>query len=174
MSDYVYESGISSRRRRQRRTAITLLLTVVFLAGSFYWAWSYIRDGDSATAQGGSTPTPTPSATCVGPRDPKTITVHVYNSTSVPGLAARAAEELSAAGFQKIGNVANDPLDANVEVPIEVRFGPPGQGYAETFRDAYVPEAVLSDNIREGGSIDIVLGSGFTSFGTIPDLPPCE
>jgi len=81
---------------------------------------------------------------------------------------------LSAAGFEKIGKVANDPLAANVQVPIEVRFGPPGQGYAETFRDVYVPEAVLSDNMREGGSIDIVLGRGFTSFGAIPDLPPCE
>lgn len=174
MSEYVYESGMSTQRRKQRRTAITLMLTLLLLFGAFWWAWSYIRDRDGGDPTATPTPTPTePTATCVGRQDPKTITVHVYNSTQVPGLARRAADELAAAGFTKIGNVANDPLDRLVEVPIELRFGPPGLPYAETFRDAYVPEAVLSDTLREGGSLDIVLGPGFTSFGEIPDLPPC-
>ncbi|MDO5502946.1 MAG: LytR C-terminal domain-containing protein [Actinomycetia bacterium] len=176
MSEYVYESGMSTQRRKQRRTAITLMLTLLLLFGAFWWAWAYIRSDGDAAAGDSPTQTPTPTAaTCVGGHDPKPITVNVYNATRTSGLARRAADELAEAGFVKIGEVANDPMtDREVTVPIEVRYGVPGQPFAETFRDAYVPEATVFGPVREGGAIDVVLGPGFTSFGEIPDLPPCE
>lgn len=174
MSDYVYESGMSTRRRKQRRTAITLLLTLLLLFAAFWWAWSYIREDAEDDGDTSATPTGTSAVQCVGSHDPKTITVHVYNSTATAGQARRGADALEQAGFQLIGNVANDPLGNVATDPIELRFGPAGRAYAETFRDVYVPTAVLSEQLREGGGLDVVLGPNFEGFGNIPDLPPCE
>ena len=168
MSDYVYESGISSRRRRQRRTAITLLLTVLFLAGAFYWAWSYIRDG--GTGEAGATPDT--SSTCSF-ADPRLVTMNVYNSTDKAGLAGAAAALLRDDGFE-VGAVANDPLERDLPGFAEIRFGPDGAPYAEAYRTYFQPRISLTPIEREGADLDLVLGDGFNRFDPPPgEIPTC-
>ncbi|MBC7309162.1 MAG: LytR C-terminal domain-containing protein [Tetrasphaera sp.] len=170
MSDYVYESGLSTKRRRQRRTAITLLLTALLLFSAFWWAWSYIRTGgeSSASASPTSTSTLTPGA-CA---DPTTITVNVYNATNRSGLARTAADALTAAGFT-VGRVANDPENKSLPGNAEVRFGPAGEPYAVAFREDYGQAVSLAPTERNGTSIDVVLGDTFTGWAPFPETPPC-
>jgi rhodanese-related sulfurtransferase len=169
MSDYVYESGMSTKRRRQRRTAITLLLTLLFLFGAFWWAWSYIRDGGEDAS---ATPEPTATSTC-GFADPRATTVNVYNSTGRSGLAGTAATTLREQGFT-IGEVANDPLDKDLPGFIELRFGAEGQPYAEAFRDYFESRVSLTPIDRADAELDVVLGDGFTTFTEDPvGLPTC-
>ena len=169
MSDYVYESGISSRRRRQRRTAITLLLTLLFLGGAFYWAWSYIRD--DGTGEAGASPTTTATVTC-GDNDPRAVTLNVYNASSRNGLAGSVAEELRSRGFT-IGDVANDPLGAVFNAPAQVRYGEPGRQQAAMLRDVVEDEQVIRDE-RTTTDLDLVLGPNFTQLNPDPaGVPVC-
>ena len=168
MSDYVYESGLSTKRRRQRRTAITLLLTALLLFSAFWWAWSYIRTGGESSASATPTSTLTPGA-CA---DPTTITINVYNATNRSGLARTAADALTAAGFS-VGRVANDPENKSLPGNAEVRFGPEGEPYAVAFREDYGQAVSLAPTERNGTSIDVVLGDTFTGWAPFPETPPC-
>lgn len=173
MSDYVYESGLSTKRRRQRRTAVTLLLTLLFLFGAFWWAWSYIRDGGEGAATGVPTTSPsTPTATCITGEDPKTVTINVYNATNRSGLARGSADQLTAAGFT-VGTVANDPLGAQVETALQLRHGPAGEPFATAFKEYYQPVAELVPVEREGTELDLVLGNQFEALAAFADLPAC-
>ena len=175
MSDYVYESGMSTKRRRQRRTAITLLLTTLFLFGAFWWAWSYIRDGDGEAV---ATPTPsatapaTPTATCIAGNDPKGVRINVYNATDRGGLARSSAEQLTAAGFT-VGEVANDPVGQPVEGVLQLRHGAEGAPFAAAFKEYYQPVVELVPVERAGTDLDLVIGNGFEAFTAFPALPPC-
>lgn len=175
MSDYVYESGMSTKRRRQRRTAITLLLTLLFLFGAFWWAWSYIRDGDgsaTATPTASPMPTTTPTATCIAGNDPKAVTINVYNATDRSGLARRSADQLAAAGFI-VGAVANDPQGQVVEGVLLLRHGAEGAPFAAAFKEYYQPVTELAPVERPGTDLDLVLGNAFEDFAAFPTLPPC-
>lgn len=175
MSDYVYESGMSTKRRRQRRTALTLLLTLLFLFGAFWWAWSYIRDGGEgagATPTPSATAPPTPTATCIAGNDPKGVLINVYNATNRSGLARRSADQLTAAGFQ-VGAVANDPAGQAVEGVLQLRHGPEGAPFAAAFKEYYQPVAELAAIERAGTDLDLVLGNAFEDFTAFPALPPC-
>lgn len=167
MSDYVYESGLSTKRRRQRRTAITLVLTLVLLFSAFWWAWSYIRDGES-----GATASPTSTGANGACADTKDVTINVFNSTGRAGLARTAADSLQAAGFT-IGRVANDPEDKDLPGNVEVRYGPEGQPYAVTFGEHYGQRVSLWPDEREGTSLDVALGDGFTGWDAFPETPAC-
>ncbi|MCA1780740.1 MAG: LytR C-terminal domain-containing protein [Dermatophilaceae bacterium] len=177
MSDYVYESGISTKRRRQRRTAVTLLLTLLFLFGAFWWAWSYIRD-DGGGVAAGTAPTAsptapaTPTATCVAANDPKTVTINVYNATNRSGLARSSADQLEGAGFT-LGSVANDPEAQQVEAALQLRHGPEAEPFATAFKEYYQPTVELVPVEREGTALDLVLGNAFEDLAAFPDLPPC-
>lgn len=166
MSDYVYESGLSTKRRRQRRTAITLLLTALLLFGAFWWAWSYIRDGGEST-----TPTVTPT-TCEGVADPRDITINVYNSTSINGLAGRVSDELRERGFT-VGAVGNDPLNGDIVQTAELRYGDTGRPFAAILK-TIVTEPSLRPDGRADNSVDFVLGAGFDDLLPAPaGLPSC-
>lgn len=168
MSDYVYESGMSTKRRRQRRTAITLVLTLLLLFGAFWWAWSYIRDEIDADA----TPTPTDTEVPEGCIDPKDVTINVYNATNRAGLARTSADALQAAGFT-IGDVANDPEDKDIEDFAELRFGPAAEVPATAFLDHYGQPVTLTPVERDGTSLDVVLGDAFDGFAEFPEDPAC-
>jgi len=172
MSDYVYESGLSTKRRRQRRTAITLLLTVLLLFSAFWWAWSYIRSGgDGATAVAEPTSTAT-ATTCSGAADPRDVTINVYNATQVTGLAGRVANELKSRGYT-IGTVSNDPLQATVEAPAALRYGDAGRPYAAILK-TIVDEPALHPDGRPDTAVDFVLGDGFTELNPQPaGIPTC-
>lgn len=167
MSDYVYESGLSTKRRRQRRTAITLVLTLLLLFSAFWWAWSYIRGGEPSASD---SPTGTPTVGACA--DPKAVTINVYNATDRAGLARTAADSLQAAGFT-VGRVANDPENKDLPGNVEVRYGPDGEGYAVTFSESYGQRVSLARGDREGTSLDVVLGDSFTGWAPFPETPPC-
>lgn len=168
MSDYVLESGMSTKRRQQRRTAITLILTLLLLFGAFWWAWSYIRDGD-ATAAPTESITHTPGE-CV---DPKTVTINVYNGTNRAGLARTSADTLKAAGF-KIGKVENWPDDKEVKSFAVLRFGPLAEGAATAFAEHYgQPVKLLPIEKMEGTTMYLILGQKFDGWAEFPEEPAC-
>lgn len=162
MSDYVYESGMSTKRRRQRRTAITLLLTLLLLFGAFWWAWSYMRE------DGGEQTAPAPTG-CV---DARAAVFNVYNATSRSGLARSAAEALTAAGFN-VGKVANDPENKALPGQVEIRFGPSGEPFATSFRDDYGQAVSMTPVEREDTTLDVVLGDAFEAWNEFPETGPC-
>jgi len=167
MSDYVYESGLSTKRRRQRRTAVTLLLTLLFLFGAFWWAWSYIRDGGE-----GATPPTETAGSCEAVADPRGVTVNVYNGTTINGLAGRVSNELKERGFT-VGEVGNDPLGTDIPQPAELRYGDEGRPYAAIMK-TIVEEPSLRPDGRADDTLDFVLGNGYTELLPPPaGLPSC-
>lgn len=168
MSEYVYESGMSTQRRKQRRTAITLLLTLLLLFGAFWWAWAYIRVGDEVGAEDGNTG-PVSEDGCI---DAKNVTFNVYNATPRPGLAKSAADALTAAGFT-VGAVANDPERKQLPGNAEIRFGADGEPYALSFRDDYAQVVSMTPDERTGTTVDVVLGDTFQGWGPFPPTGPC-
>ncbi|HEU5331250.1 MAG TPA: LytR C-terminal domain-containing protein [Actinocrinis sp.] len=92
------------------------------------------------------------------------IKLNVYNSTTRNGLAAATAAELKKRGFA-IGKVTNDPLKANLAVAAEVRGA---VAPAMRMVAAEVAGAQLHADTRTDGSIDLVLGTGFTALSS-PD-----
>ena len=169
MSDYVYESGLSTKRRRQRRTAVTLLLTTLFLFGAFWWAWSYIRDDGEAPP---ATSQPTTDVGQCGDNDPRTVTLNVYNASSRSGLAGTVADELRDRGFT-IGEVANDPLGASFSAPAQVRYGEPGRQQAAMLRGIVEDEQVVRDE-RTTTDLDLVLGPNYVELNPEPaGVPTC-
>lgn len=163
MSDYVYESGMSTKRRRQRRTAITMLLTLLLLFSAFWWAWSYMRADDSVANPG---PTTTPTSSCEGIADPRKVTVNVYNATTTTGLAGRVAGELKDRGFT-VGTVANDPMRATIDAPGALRYGDEGRPYATIFK-TIIDDPVLLPDTRTDDSVDLVIGDTFTKLNDPP------
>ena len=92
------------------------------------------------------------------------IKLNVYNSTNRNGLAAATAAELKKRGFT-IDKVTNDPLKANLTVAAEVRGA---VAPAMRMVAAEVTGAQLRADTRTDGSIDLVLGTGFTALAS-PD-----
>ena len=92
------------------------------------------------------------------------IKLNVYNSTNRKGLAAATAAELKKRGFT-IDKVTNDPLKANLTVAAEVRGA---AAPAMRMVAAEVTGAQLRADTRTDGSIDLVLGTGFTALAS-PD-----
>jgi hypothetical protein len=92
------------------------------------------------------------------------FTLNVYNSTQRHGLAANAAAQLKSRGFV-IGQVTNDPLKANLSISAQVR-GAKSQAAEERQVAAEVPGAQIQTDSRTDPSVDLVLGSGFTSLAS--------
>jgi len=160
---YVVESGSSQRARKRRRTAITLLVAVALLAVAFYYASSYFKKQPTASAACSSATRTTPApAVQGGPPSPGQITVNVYNATGRDGLAGDAAKTVKARGFV-VGTVANDPARKQVAGTAEVRYGKNGEAAAKVV-SALVAGAAPVTDARADASVDLVLGSGFTTI----------
>jgi hypothetical protein len=92
------------------------------------------------------------------------FTLNVYNSTTRHGLAANTAAELKSRGFV-IGQVTNDPLKANLSVSAQVRGGKASTAEMREVA-AEVPGAQVQTDARNDPSVDLVLGTGFTTLAT--------
>jgi hypothetical protein len=95
---------------------------------------------------------------------PQTVTVNVLNATDKNGLAARTADELKKRGFTvgKVGN-APGPLQNKVTGSAEVVGGQSGAA-AATLVGAQVAGAATMNDGRSDGSVDFVIGAGFSQL----------
>jgi hypothetical protein len=162
---YVVESGASrSRRARRRRTLITLGIVALMLFFAFWYAYSYYQDSDKA----GATPAPTctPTSTSTASRVPSQVTVNVYNATDRTGLAAKTASDVRKRGF-KVSAVSNDPLQRQVAIAAEVRYGTAGVASAKLVLGLVKGSKAVRDS-RTDASVDLVLGAKFTALTPAP------
>ncbi len=167
MSD-VEVAGLPRRvRRRRRRAAITLGVLVLFLAGSFWYAWSYWNSGHPSATSASPTPTCRESARVA----PEKIEVDVYNSTNRQGLATRTARKLRARGYT-IARIANDPRKGEtIKGTAVIRYGKKGAERAKSLRHV-VPGAKMHRGDRSGARVELVLGLKFEDLGPEP-APRC-
>jgi hypothetical protein len=116
----------------------------------------------SVSASPGALGTPLPSVTAVP--QPQTITVNVLNATDKNGLAAQTAAELKKRGFT-VGKVGNAPSALQNKVPgaAEVVGGQSGAA-AAALLGAQVSGAATMNDGRSDGSVDFVIGSGFSAL----------
>ena len=161
---YIVESGASrSRRSRRRRALITLSLVVLMLFFAFWYAYSYYRTSSQPTAAAPAAVCATAAAPAkaAAPR-PADITVNVYNATDRDGLAGKTASDLRERGFE-VATVTNDPLQRDVAVPAEVRYGKAGAAKAKVVL-GLVKGAKPVRDARTDASVDLVLGTKFTAL----------
>jgi LCP family protein required for cell wall assembly len=88
-------------------------------------------------------------------------TVTVYNGSGRGGLAATAAGQLKAAGFQVAGTGNADRKDY---ARSEIRYGADGEAQARAVL-AVVPGAKLVQQSGVSGGVQLVLGRDFTAVG---------
>jgi len=89
---------------------------------------------------------------------PSSVTVDVLNGTGTTGLAATVADLMRAQGFT-VGAVGNESGTVNESV---VRYGPDVLEQARTVAAA-VPGAVLQPSDAIGGTVQLVIGPGYSS-----------
>ncbi|MFE9422655.1 LytR C-terminal domain-containing protein [Kitasatospora sp. NPDC006697] len=118
--------------------------------------------GASASASPSALGSPLPAVTAVP--SPQAVTVNVLNSTDKAGLAAHTADELKKRGFI-VGKVGNAPATLQKKVPgsAEVVGGQSGAA-AAALLGAQVAGAATLDDGRTDGSVDFVIGDGFTAL----------
>ncbi len=163
----------AQRRSGGRRTAITLVLAVLLLAGAGYGAWN----GLMGAGRAGTTPAAQDPSACATegaaggkqarrtkPSRARDVKVNVYNATRRAGLAGAVSDQLEDRGF-RLRNVANDPTDRDVKGVAEVRHGTKGRAAALTLR-AHVPGAVLVKDRRKTAVVDLALGSRLRRLAT--------
>jgi hypothetical protein len=160
------------RRRRHRRTALTLTVVALFMLGTFTYAAAYYQGwvGNRAAA-----PSPPASLSCqtVAPAQlltPTAVTINVYNATDRSGLAASVAKSLRTQGF-KVAIVANDPLGKSIGGVGEVRRGRRGAAGASLAAARLSGAKVVRDG-RTDDTVDLVLGNKFTALSTPPEVAP--
>jgi hypothetical protein len=184
--DDVVESDGSPRRppltpaqKRARRQAITLLLVGGLLLVSFLFAAAYYGGWFSTpkpkTATGACAPT---SATTHSKVAPSQVRVNVYNASKRNGLAKKVSGEMRLQGFVT-GKVANDPLNADVKTPAQIRYGAKGKAGAQLVASE-VPGSKLVQDKRKDATVDLVLGASYSKLsastasnsGTTPTCHP--
>ncbi|WP_189721567.1 LCP family protein [Streptomyces purpurascens] len=112
--------------------------------------------GKQTGASGSSAPAASPSASSSpAPVSGDGIDVTVYNGTAVPGLAARAAEALTAHGFTVTGTATASDQDHTTTL---VEYGPGLEDRARTVAAAFPGAGLRSVT---GSGIKVVLGQSY-------------
>ncbi|MHA7263133.1 LytR C-terminal domain-containing protein [Arthrobacter sp. TMN-37] len=162
------EAERSARNSRRIRHGVVLVLLAGLVGAAAFTAVG-INRGDIRIAA--LEPTPRPTETCpAGPfdyQDPSSVTVNVYNSTDIEGLAGTAAGQLRERAFV-VAEVGNRPVDPTGMTAIIVS-GPEGEANAFTLQRT-IPESVYVVDRRKGRTIDVVLGSAFTTIAPAEGL----
>ncbi|WP_063775062.1 LytR C-terminal domain-containing protein [Streptacidiphilus anmyonensis] len=118
----------------------------------------------SASASAAASAAASLMALPAGVPQPSTFTVNVYNATSHAGLAGATAKLLAQRGF-KIGKVANAPaqLEGKVTGTAQV-MGANASKAAMQLVGSEVSGAGTTTDTRTDGSVDLVIGNGFTAL----------
>lgn len=155
-----------TRRRRRMPVVIAIVVGLVVLATAGWGVYHFTSDDKDAKAA--ACPSPTASAPPSAPPEalpePKTITVNVYNATKRTGLAKTVSDALKVRGFT-IGKVTNDPLNQPIAATAEIRHGFPGATPAKVVA-AQVAASTDKEDQRTDGSVDLVIGDGWTDLAT--------
>jgi hypothetical protein len=93
---------------------------------------------------------------------PEHFNLNVFNSTNRDALAAQTAAQLRQRGFT-IDLVTNDPLKSGLTIAAQVRGA---KSEVAELREvaAQVPGAQIETDARTDPSVDLTLGSGFTTL----------
>ncbi|MBS2962728.1 LytR C-terminal domain-containing protein [Actinocrinis puniceicyclus] len=163
--DYV---PFRNRTKRRHRLIVTSIVAALLLAAGGYGVVSLMRPSTKTRAASGC-PAPSNAAAAarkVGTQLPTAaqIKLNVYNSTDRRGLAAATAAELKQRGFT-IAKVTNDPLKAKLAIPAQIRGGVASAPSMRVVAAEVGGSQELSDN-RTDGTVDLVLGTGFTTLAT--------
>lgn len=164
-----------NRTRRRRRVLSVALGGLLLLGVGAYGLVNLVTAPDQSTAaacraadaaapaaqlQQAAAGTAASAAAGTAPK----FTLNVYNSTNRHGLAANTAAQLKQRGFV-IGQVTNDPLKANVAAAAQVR-GSKSQEAELRSVAAEVPGSQIQTDGRNDPSVDLVLGTAFTSLAS--------
>ncbi len=169
MSDFEPEAELVARvDRRRRRATITLVTLALVLFFAFWYAFSYYRNATAPSDAATTIPCVTVSP---GSIVPSTTKVNVYNATKRNGLAASTARQLQDRGFVVV-DIANDPKHKKVTAPGEIRFGPSGAKRADLVAALIGKGVVKVNDKRKAATVDLVIGSGFTSLLPAPSASP--
>ena len=156
---------LTPAQKRARRQAITLLLVGGLLLVSFVFAAAYYG-GWFSTPKATSTAGPCPTTAVVIKVQPSQVQVNVYNASKRNGLAKKVSGEMKAQGYVT-GKVANDPLNATVTTPAQIRYGAKGKAGAQLVASE-VPGAKLVQDKRKDATVDLVLGASYAKLGDPP------
>lgn len=118
-----------------------------------------------APADADITPLPWRALRDVAPLPPGQVAVLVRNGTDTGGLAGRVAARLRLFGFAEAAPPDNDPVYPTDTLHCigQIRFGEAGRAAARTV-SLVAPCAQLVRDGRAEGTVDLVLGTGFTAL----------
>lgn len=161
------ESAVSIyRRRRHRRAVFTLSFVIMLLLATVVYAGSYVQ----GWVHGASSKTEANAACAVAwsPRTltPRDVTINVYNTTPRAGLAASVAQSLRTQGFH-VASSGNDPMGGWVLGVAQIRHGRTGAPGA-LLAMRWLPGATAAQDGRTDATVDVVLGTKYTSVKAPP------
>lgn len=122
-------------------------------------------DGKDASGKKKASPSARPTAAPT-PVSGKGITVTVYNGTTVTGLAAKAAAELTAGGFTVTGTATARSQDHATTV---IEYSPEHKSQAQTVARAFPGAAVQP--MPGAGGINVVVGQSYKGGSTSAPRP---
>ena len=154
------------RRRRQTITFLVGLLGVLAVGGLSWLVFSGVFSWPFGGTQNAATPVCTHSK----PAPPRSITLHVYNGSPRAGLAGTLRRQLQGFGFV-VQEIGNDPLEAKLRTPVEVRYGEGSVIAAQSTAAYFIGKARLVQDDRLDGTIDVIAGPAFTRVRTRKELP---
>src|SRR3712207_3860826 len=100
--------------------------------------------------------------------DPTTVAVEVLNGSGTSGLAAKAADALTAAGFTVPSKGNADSSDHELT---EVRYATGDEALAATVAATMPGAAAVADDTLTPGTVQLVLGTDFNAVGSPVDAP---
>ena len=115
----------------------------------------------------GKSPSPSPSPSTVSPAQ---VNVVVLNGSPQAGLATSTAAGLTSRGFHVVGVAdasTSDFTDSIVQYASSADL-PAAQTLAALISDAKIEQ----DTSLSAGTVQLILGSTFTTLGSIPAAPP--
>jgi LytR cell envelope-related transcriptional attenuator len=162
------EGGWDAVYRRRRRQTVTFLggLALVLVVGSIAWL-TYA--GVVPWPFGGAVKVAQSVCTRSQPLPPKKIAVRVFNGSARNGLASQVSAQLKALGFA-VKVTGNDPLEARIKTPVQIRHGANGDIAAATMSAYVVGKVDQEQDDRQDATIDLVLGPSYSRLHTKSEL----
>ncbi len=157
----------AARVRTRRRQALSFfaIVLVVVLIGLLGAA---INQGVIKWPFGGSSKPAVPCPTVAAVAKPSEVSVKVLNATTRKGLALAVSKELQARGYT-VAQVGNAPADSrDFPDPVQVVHGPTGLAAARSVA-AQIPGAVLVEDTRTDGTVDLLIGAKYTALASPAD-----